>query len=53
MPCAYTNERDPKRWAACRAQIRREMLADGWIERSLKFSEVLTRKALRLYGRTA
>lgn len=35
---------------ACRAAVRKEMLAAGWIEKSKKFGEVAHRKALRLYA---
>lgn len=52
MPTRGYSARDPKRWQACMNQARAQMLALGWIERSLKFDEVKRRKAAKLYRLT-
>lgn len=52
MPCNYLPGPDPWRWARCRAAVRAEMLASGWIERSAKFNEVLLRRTRRAYAQS-
>ena len=52
MPYHGNWERDPQKWERCKKVIITEMLSGGWIRKSGKFDEVMTRKANKLYNKT-
>lgn len=39
---------DDPRWGPCMARARLQLLDEGWIERSKKFSEVRHKRAVRM-----
>ena len=55
MPCTYHIsgvESDPRKWEYCKRTISKEMTDSGWNKHAGKFSEVMNRKARKMFYKT-
>lgn len=43
-------ELDPHKWYKCKTQVAKQMIAEGWVHKAKKFSEVQLKRARRLFN---